>query len=74
MRLSTTRFTPDSHCLITRTAEYQTKDIEHLLGGASGLGATLREYEITSEGGLRVRVHEREWHGREGIRVLSEEL
>lgn len=42
-------------------AEYQTKDIEHLVGGVSGLGGTLSEYEITSEGGLRVRVHEREW-------------
>lgn len=42
-------------------AEYQTKDIEHLVGGVSGLGGTLSEYEITPEGGLRVRVHEREW-------------
>ncbi|MFP3880918.1 MAG: hypothetical protein ACLFRT_10780 [Actinomycetota bacterium] len=42
-------------------AEYQTKDMEHLVGGVSGLGGTLSEYEITPEGGLRVRVHEREW-------------
>lgn len=43
-------------------AEYQTKDIEHLIGGVSDLGGTLSEYEITPEGVLRVRVHEREWH------------
>jgi hypothetical protein len=42
-------------------AEYQTKDIEHLIGGVSGLGGTLSEYEITPEGGLRVRAHERKW-------------
>lgn len=42
-------------------AEYQTKDIEHLVGGVSGLGGTLSEYEITPEGGLLIRVHEREW-------------
>lgn len=42
-------------------AEYETKDIEHLVGGTSGLGGTLSEYEITPDGGLRVRVHEREW-------------
>lgn len=42
-------------------AEYQTKDIEHLVGGISGLGGSLSVYEITPEGGLRERVHEREW-------------
>lgn len=42
-------------------AEFQTKDIETLIGGISGLGGTLSEYEITAEGGLRVRVHDREW-------------
>jgi hypothetical protein len=31
------------------------------LGGVSGLGGTMSEYEITSEGGLRVRVYERVW-------------
>ena len=43
-------------------AEYQTKDIEHLVGGVSGLGGTMSEYHITPVGGLRVRVHERVWH------------
>lgn len=38
-------------------AEYQTKDIEHLVSGVSDLGGTLSEYEITPDGGLRVRVH-----------------
>jgi hypothetical protein len=42
-------------------AEHQTKVIEHLVGGVSGLGGTMSEYEITSDGGLRVRVHKRRW-------------
>jgi hypothetical protein len=43
-------------------AEFQTKDIECLLEGNSGMGGSLSEYEITEEGGVRLHVHEREWH------------
>lgn len=43
-------------------AEFQTKDLECLLEGNSGMGGSLSEYEITEAGGVRLHVHEREWH------------
>lgn len=42
-------------------SDFQTKDMECLTGGVSGLGGTLSEYEITQDGRLRRRVHERVW-------------
>lgn len=52
-------------------ADSQTKHVEHLVGGVSGLGGMLSEYEITPKGGLRVRVHDREWRSRVVRRGLS---
>lgn len=40
---------------------FQTKDMECICGGVRGLGGTMSEYEITEDGRLRRRVHERAW-------------
>lgn len=40
---------------------FQTKDMECIVGGVRGLGGTMSEYEITMDGRLRRRVHERAW-------------
>ena len=55
------RLTSDYPLPSHQQAEYQTKDLVHLVHGESGLRGFLDEYRITADGRLMLHRHVREW-------------